>query len=124
MKINLLGWILICFIILIILRIYWDSDALNLKCIISNVDGNTYCVRERLKLQLVADLLARVTQKMKKLVSIILPLVILFLVSGCANDCMNSIERADMSVIGTWRDDIKVDQKEFKKYEAWLYCDK
>jgi sulfite reductase alpha subunit len=29
---------------------------------------------------------------------------------------MNSIERADMSVIGTWRDDIKVDQKEFKKY--------
>ena len=29
---------------------------------------------------------------------------------------MNSIERADMSVIGTWRDDIKVDQEEFKAY--------
>ena len=29
---------------------------------------------------------------------------------------MNSIERADMSVIGTWRDDIKVDQEEFQKY--------
>ena len=29
---------------------------------------------------------------------------------------MNSIERADMSVIGTWRDDIKIDQEEFKKY--------
>ena len=39
-----------------------------LKCIVSNVDGNTYCVRERLKLELVADLLAKVTQKLKKVV--------------------------------------------------------
>ena len=45
-----------------------------------------------------------------------LPYKFKFKVSGCANDCMNSIERADMSVIGTWRDDIKVDQEEFKAY--------
>ena len=45
-----------------------------------------------------------------------LPYKFKFKVSGCPNDCMNSIERADMSVIGTWRDDIKVDQEEFKKY--------
>ncbi len=45
-----------------------------------------------------------------------LPYKFKFKVSGCPNDCMNSIERADMSVIGTWKDDIKVDQKEFKKY--------
>ena len=45
-----------------------------------------------------------------------LPYKFKFKVSGCANDCMNSIERADMSVIGTWKDDIKVDQEEFKKY--------
>ena len=45
-----------------------------------------------------------------------LPYKFKFKVSGCPNDCMNSIERADMSVIGTWRDDIKVDQGEFKKY--------
>ena len=40
----------------------------NLKCITSSVDGNKYCVRERLKLEMAADLLAKVTQKMKKLV--------------------------------------------------------
>ena len=45
-----------------------------------------------------------------------LPYKFKFKVSGCPNDCMNSIERADMSVIGTWRDDIKVYQEEFKKY--------
>jgi hypothetical protein len=32
------------------------------------VDGNKYCVRERAKLELAADLLATVTQKMKKVV--------------------------------------------------------
>jgi hypothetical protein len=40
-----------------------------LKCIISGVDGNTYCVRERAKLELAADLLAQVTQKCKDLVN-------------------------------------------------------
>jgi sulfite reductase alpha subunit len=39
-----------------------------------------------------------------------------FKVSGCPNDCMNSIQRADFSVIGTWRDDMKVDQKEVKAF--------
>jgi sulfite reductase alpha subunit len=29
---------------------------------------------------------------------------------------MNSIQRADMAVIGTWRDDMKVDQKEVKTF--------
>jgi len=29
---------------------------------------------------------------------------------------MNSIERADFAVIGTWRDDMKVDQEAFKTY--------
>ena len=67
-EINAFGWVLICFIILIMLRIYWESDAFNLKCIVSDVDGNTYCVRERLKLKMVADLLARITVSMKKLV--------------------------------------------------------
>tara|TARA_B100001758_G_C18373304_1_gene592719 strand:- start:902 stop:1384 length:483 start_codon:yes stop_codon:yes gene_type:complete len=33
------------------------------------VDGNKYCVRERDKLELVADLLAKVTTNMKKLVA-------------------------------------------------------
>ena len=47
-----------------------------------------------------------------------LPYKFKFKVSGCANDCMNSIHRADFSVIGTWRDDMKVDQEEVKAYVA------
>jgi sulfite reductase alpha subunit len=31
---------------------------------------------------------------------------------------MNSIQRADMAIIGTWRDDMKVDQKEVKAFVA------
>ncbi len=45
-----------------------------------------------------------------------LPYKFKFKVSGCPNDCMNSIQRSDMAVIGTWRDDMKVDQAEVKKY--------
>ena len=45
-----------------------------------------------------------------------LPYKFKFKVSGCPNDCMNSIERADFAVIGTWRDDMKVDQDAFKEY--------
>jgi len=36
--------------------------------------------------------------------------------AGCPNDCVASIARADMSIIGTWRDDIQVDQAEVKAY--------
>ena len=50
------------------LKIYYQSDMFHLKCMISDEDGNTYCVRETPKLELVADLLARVTGKLKKLV--------------------------------------------------------
>jgi sulfite reductase alpha subunit len=45
-----------------------------------------------------------------------LPYKFKFKVSGCPNDCMNSIQRADFAVIGTWRDDMKVDQKEIKAF--------
>jgi len=45
-----------------------------------------------------------------------LPYKFKFKFSGCPNDCVNAIQRADMAVIGTWRDDIKVDQDEVKTY--------
>ena len=50
------------------MRIYYESDAFNLKCIISKEDGNRYCVRDRSKLGAAANLLAKVTQKMKDMV--------------------------------------------------------
>jgi sulfite reductase alpha subunit len=39
-----------------------------------------------------------------------------FKFAGCPNDCVASIARADMSIIGTWKDDIQVDQKEVQAY--------
>jgi hypothetical protein len=65
--ISISGYVLAIFVIGVALKMYLESDAFNLKCIVSNVDGNKYCVRERAKLQLAADLLAKTTQKLKKL---------------------------------------------------------
>ena len=67
-KYGLLTYVLVGFILLISLKIYIESDDFLLKCIISEVDGNRYCVRERSKLTLAADLLAKTTQRCSKLV--------------------------------------------------------
>lgn len=68
MTINILGIVLIVFTLIICIKIYMDSEDFLLKCIISDVDGKKYCVRERHKLELAADLLAKVTERMTKLV--------------------------------------------------------
>ena len=68
-KHSIFFYIFIAVILLFCLRIYYDSDAFNLKCIIASKDGNTYCVREREKLELAANLLAEVTEKCKKMVT-------------------------------------------------------
>jgi hypothetical protein len=65
---NLFFYIVLGFVFYIGLIIYNESDVFGLKCIISDVDGETYCVRERSKLQLAADLLAKVTGNCKNLV--------------------------------------------------------
>jgi sulfite reductase alpha subunit len=39
-----------------------------------------------------------------------------FKTSGCPNDCVAAIARADCSIIGTWRDNIRIDQKAVKAY--------
>jgi sulfite reductase alpha subunit len=39
-----------------------------------------------------------------------------FKFAGCPNDCVASIARADMSIIGTWRDDIQVDKAAVTEY--------
>jgi sulfite reductase alpha subunit len=39
-----------------------------------------------------------------------------FKFAGCANDCVASIARADLSFLGTWRDEIQVDQKAVADY--------
>ena len=66
---DIIIYVIIAIVIIMCLKVYYESDAFNLKCIISDVDGERYCVRERAKLQLAADLLATVTDKCKKLVT-------------------------------------------------------
>jgi sulfite reductase alpha subunit len=38
--------------------------------------------------------------------------------SGCPNDCVASIARADLSIIGTWKDDIRQDDRAVAEYAA------
>lgn len=47
-----------------------------------------------------------------------LPYKFKFKFSGCPNDCMNSIQRADMAVIGTWRDNMRTDEALARKWFA------
>lgn len=47
-----------------------------------------------------------------------LPYKFKFKFSGCGNDCVNAIHRADFAVIGTWRDDIKINQAKVKEHIA------
>ena len=47
-----------------------------------------------------------------------LPYKFKFKFSGCPNDCMNSIQRSDMAIIGTWRDNIQTDEALAKKWFA------
>jgi hypothetical protein len=68
-KYDILGYIVIGLVLSVCIYMYFDtSDSFNLKCIVSTVDGNKYCVRERAKEQAAVDLLATVTEKCKNLV--------------------------------------------------------
>jgi len=65
---NILTYIFIIFIVVISIKLFLDSDTFNLRCIISSVDGNRYCIRDREDLNLAADHLAKATANMNKLV--------------------------------------------------------
>jgi hypothetical protein len=69
MSTNIINFILFIFILLVAFKIYRNSDSFNLRCIISDVNGNTYCVRDRSKLEFAANRLANINIKMNKLVS-------------------------------------------------------
>lgn len=66
-------WIVIVIVVFVvaicIFYYYQNSDTLQLKCVVSSVDGNQYCVRDRNQVQEAADLLAKVTTKCKELVN-------------------------------------------------------
>jgi len=39
-------------------------------------------------------------------------------IAGCANDCVASVARSDFSIIGTWRDSIRINQAEVANYAS------
>jgi predicted metal-dependent hydrolase len=67
---DVLGYFIIGCVVFACIYVYFDSaDDFILKCIVSGVDGNKYCVRERSKLNQASDLLAKVTENCKNLVA-------------------------------------------------------
>uniref|UniRef100_A0A6C0FA78 WLM domain-containing protein n=1 Tax=viral metagenome TaxID=1070528 RepID=A0A6C0FA78_9ZZZZ len=68
-KQDLLFYVIFAFVIVYCLKIYSESEVFNLKCIVSDVDGHKYCVRNRVKIDEAADLLAQTTNKAKRFVN-------------------------------------------------------
>lgn len=69
-KEDILGYVIIILILVVSGYTYYDNvESFQLKCIVSSVDGNKYCVRDRKRISEAADLLANVTNKCKMLVS-------------------------------------------------------
>jgi hypothetical protein len=59
------------FVALVAVAVYlfYTSDTFQLKCVVSDVDGKKYCVRETKNVQKSADLMAAVVAKMNQLVA-------------------------------------------------------
>jgi len=67
-KSDYIVYAIVILVLGVCIYIYFQGDTFQLKCIVSTVDGNKYCVREREKLQDAADLLAKTANKCKSLV--------------------------------------------------------
>ena len=66
---DILGYFIIGSILTTSYYIYRENyESFQLKCIVSSVDGNKYCVRERENIENAANLLAKITEKCKNLV--------------------------------------------------------
>lgn len=65
---NFLRYIIIFILSIVCGYLFINSDFYNLKCVVSSVDGNRYCVRERKRINEAADILATVMNKCEKLI--------------------------------------------------------
>ena len=61
-------YLIIFLVVGVCVYMYFETSDFQLKCVVSTVDGNKYCVRETSKVKESADLLAKVTDKCRKLV--------------------------------------------------------
>jgi len=69
MKSNILFYIVAGLALFLFLRSYYISENFQLKCVISTVDGNKYCVRDRVMINDAVNLLAEAVNRMKQLVN-------------------------------------------------------
>ena len=68
-KLDIIGYIIVIGILFVSAYTYLDNiESFDLKCVVSSVDGEKYCVRDRKQVQKAANLLAHVTEKCKELV--------------------------------------------------------
>ena len=67
-KLEILAYIIVIGILGVCAYIYYYGDTLELKCVVSTVNGDKYCVRDRTQVSNAADLLAKTTDKCKELV--------------------------------------------------------
>ena len=65
---SVLKYIILILLTSALVYLYINSDFFNLKCVISEVDGNRYCVRERKRINEAADILATVVNKCEKVI--------------------------------------------------------
>jgi len=65
---SFLNYILIGCLIVMCLKIYFNSEVYNLKCIIADENGKKYCIRDRYKIKEAANLLASAVDNCTKLV--------------------------------------------------------
>jgi hypothetical protein len=66
---NTLGIVMLIFVLIIIVKLYLDNDRFQLSCIVSDVNGKKYCVRERKNMKKASDLLAKTTENLGKVVN-------------------------------------------------------
>lgn len=65
---DLLFYLFLVLIVYVIFKVIREYNGYELKCILSDVDGEKYCVRDRRQLKEAANLLAMTTKKCKDLV--------------------------------------------------------
>lgn len=68
-KSNIFGYLVVILMIILIAKMYFESDSYNLKCVIASADGNKYCIRDRKNINQAADLLAETSQKLQTFVN-------------------------------------------------------
>ncbi len=66
---DIIGMAVVFLVLALAATMYSKSEAANLKCIIATKDGQKYCIRDREDLPEAANLMADVSDKMKKLVN-------------------------------------------------------